>query len=92
MFNRKPPEDEDLDRAITMLVDRMSTADDEQTARLSDQVSKLYKLKEINAPKRVSPDTLILVAGNLIGIILILNYEKANVITSRALGFVMKLR
>jgi hypothetical protein len=92
MFTRKQPEKTDLDRAIELLVDRMSSADDEQAARLADQVSKLYKLKEIDTPKHISPDTLILVAGNLAGIVLILYFEKANVLTSRALNFVMKLR
>jgi hypothetical protein len=50
------------------------------------------KQKELLHPKRVSPDTLILVAGNILGIVIIISYEKANVITSRAMNFVMKLR
>lgn len=50
------------------------------------------KTRELLNPRRVSPDTLILVAGNLIGIVIILGYEKANIITSRAMNFVMKLR
>jgi hypothetical protein len=40
----------------------------------------------------VSPDTIAVVAGNLLGIILILGYEKADVITTKALGFVLKGR
>lgn len=93
MFTRTPPpEDENLDKAIAMLVERMSEADNDETARLTDQIVKLYKAKEIFAPKQVSRDTLVLVAGNLVGIVLILGYERAGVITSRALNFVMKLR
>jgi len=91
MFTRKAQEKTDLDRAIAELVDRMSTANDEQIVRLADQVSKLSKARS-ESQRKISPDTLILVAGNLAGIVLILNYERAGVITSRALGFVMKLR
>lgn len=50
------------------------------------------KRKDLDAPNRVSVDTWAIIAGNLAGIVLILGYEKANVITSRAIGFVTKLR
>lgn len=94
MFNRKPPENTRLEKVIDVLLDRMADydADDAEYPKMLEQLIKLYKLKEIDSQKRVSPDTLILVAGNLVGIVLILGYEKANVITSRAIGFVMKLR
>jgi len=41
---------------------------------------------------KVSPDTLLVVAGNLLGIVLILTYEKANIITTKALNFILKGR
>lgn len=40
----------------------------------------------------ITPDTLLVVAGNLVGIILILNKEKADIILSKALGFVLRGR
>lgn len=40
----------------------------------------------------ISPDTILIVAGNLAGIILILGYEKMDIITSKALNFVLKGR
>jgi len=92
MFAVKPREKENLDIAIDLLISRMSVADPDETARLVDQVSKLVKCKEALTPKPISRDTILLVAGNLVGILLILNYEKAGVVTSRALNFVMKLR
>jgi len=55
-------------------------------------VETALKQRDLLRPKRVSPDTLILVAGNLLGIVIILGYERANVITSRAMNLVMKLR
>lgn len=57
-----------------------------------DQVTKLYKLKEMDSSKHVSADTKAIVIGNLAGIALILAYERAHVVTSKALGFVMKSR
>jgi hypothetical protein len=50
------------------------------------------KEKELNNRFGVKPDTLALIAGNLAGIAIILSFEQVNVITSKALGFVAKLR
>lgn len=66
--------------------------DTDEYSQKVDQITKLYKLKEQEAPKRVSPDALVAVAGNLLGIVLILHYEHVRVITTKALGFVMKSR
>ena len=55
-------------------------------------VKELYALKKSNASERVSPDTMWTVIGNLTGILLILNYERAHVVTSKAIGFVLKPR
>lgn len=41
---------------------------------------------------KVSPDTLLVVAGNLMGILLILNFEKMDIIRSKAIGFILKGR
>jgi len=93
MFARKKPEKTRLDQAIDYLLARLVEDDDpEDTAKTVDQLAKLYKMKELDAPKHVSPDTLLLVAGSLAGIVLIIGYERANVVTSKALAFVLKLR
>ncbi len=39
---------------------------------------------------KISPDTMLVVGGNLLGILLILGYEKADIITSKAMSFVLK--
>lgn len=41
---------------------------------------------------KVSPDTILVVAGNLLGILLILKFEKLDIITTKALSFVLKGR
>lgn len=40
--------------------------------------------------KSVTPDTIATVAANLAGILLILNYERANVLTSKSLSLLLK--
>jgi hypothetical protein len=59
---------------------------------MTENVERLYKAKSYEKTRGVSPDTIITVVGSLLGIILILGYEKAGVITSKALGFVLKGR
>lgn len=86
-------------------IDRMFTGmtevgvDTEEYSAMLDRLSTLYKMKEIEAKnkalepsRRVSADTIATVAGSLVGIILIITHERANVIGSKALGLVMKLR
>lgn len=59
-----------------------------------DVIERLDKLRiDKREPKKgISPDTVVVVVGNLLGIVLILTYEKVNVVTSKALGFVMRGR
>lgn len=52
----------------------------------------LYKMKAMNAERCIKPDTILLVAANLAGILLILKYEKLDAITSKAIGFVSRGR
>lgn len=61
-------------------------------AKATDQIAKLHKMKETEKPSRVSPDTLVLAATNIAGIIMIIKHEHFNVITSKALSFVLKPR
>jgi hypothetical protein len=82
--------DETIDAALAELKELKTTDPAYQTTL--DRVKELYKLKEQITPKRVSPDTALTVAGNLAGIVLILNFERAHVVTSKALAFVLKTR
>ena len=82
---------EDVIRAaLKQLIDEPLGTDEYD--RKVDQIAKLYELKKHNASERVSKDTLYTVVGNLTGILLILNYERMHVVTSKAVGFVMKPR
>ncbi len=95
MFTLNPPvEESELDKAINEVIREMAmrSSDSEEYAKMVDQLTKLYSLKEIDSKKRVSPDTLAIVIGNLAGIILVVGHERAHVVTSKALNFIMKLR
>jgi len=96
MFAKKDSTREDIQ--LTLHIDELYThlstfsGEDKEYAEIVDQLTKLYALKEDTSKRRVSPDTLAMVAGNLLGIILIVGHERAHVVTSKALSFVLKLR
>lgn len=62
----------------------------ESYATAQKRLMELMKLRE--KPKSISPDAVLAAAVNLAGILAILHHERVNVIASKALGFVMKLR
>lgn len=83
-----------LEEQIEDLHDQMSKltpGSDEFSTRLA-VLEKLYKIQSAQPDDRVSADTKMVVAGNLAGILLILNFERLGVVTSKALGFVLKSR
>lgn len=93
MFTAKPQtEPSELDQAITEVHRVLDSYPpySQEFAKTLDQLTKLYALKTPETPSRVSPDTLAIVLGNLLGIVVIVGHERANVVTSKALGFVMK--
>jgi phage gp29-like protein len=80
----------ELERAITAM--RAEMVHGEEYAKALTRVERLYELLDKEKPKTFSKDTILTVAANLIGIILILKHENVNVITSKALGFVLRPR
>lgn len=56
------------------------------------QLERLNKISASNSSDKVSKDGLIAVAGNLLGIGIIVGHERIAVITSKAVGFVGKFR
>ena len=65
----------------------------EEYGRAVDNISRLEKIQLSKRMPSLSPDTIIIAATNLLGIILILNHERAgNFIGTKALSFVPKPR
>jgi len=65
----------------------------EEYKNAADELERLHKLnsREKENKFHVSADTLVIAGANLLGIALILNFERLNVVTSKALGFVRKV-
>lgn len=57
-----------------------------------DRIARLEKMKDARRRPSISPDTLVMAATNLAGILLILNYERTGIVTTKALGFVSRTR
>ncbi len=83
-----------LENVIDSILDDMSKlkADSNEYSDMANNLEKLLKAKSYEKQKGISPDTIAIVAGNLIGIVLILKHEKIDIITSKALGFVLRGR
>lgn len=83
-----------LEKEIDMVLEVMRDyePDKEEYAKMAQNLEMLYKAKSHEKNRSVSPDTVAIVVGNLLGIGLILTYEKVGFITSKALGFVLKGR
>jgi len=64
--------------------------DSNEYAALLVTLERLYKLLPPKKENAISKDAVLAVAGNLLGILLILNFEKAGVVTSKAVGFILK--
>ncbi len=94
MFTKPTTEPSALQHAIDISLTGITGHDPatDEFARAVDQVAKLHKMKEAETPSQVSPDTLILCVTNIAGIAMILKHEYLNVITSKAISFVLKPR
>lgn len=93
MFLRKKMEstlDRRIDQALLTLSDH--PVGSEEYVKTLEMIERLHKLKELNAPKPVSRDTIVTVGANLLGILMIIMYESENVIRSKALGFIIRPR
>ena len=80
-----------LDEAIERLLNRMQyeEVDSEEYGTMVSRLDKLYAMKNTNR-NRVSKDAIWTISANILGIILILGHERANVVTSKALSFIVK--
>ena len=91
VFKRKPTKlDEEIDRVLDWM--RSEKPGSAEYTKMVDNYKKLYDIKNSNKNDRIKPDTIATVGCNLIGIWSILHYEEFNIITSKALGFVLKGR
>lgn len=90
--DRKTNLEKEIDRVLLLM--SVLKPESKEYSTMVDNLKELYKVNIEGKEKdrSIKPDTIALIAGNLLGIGLILGYEKTNVITTKALGFIMKGR
>lgn len=91
--NQAPDDTAPIRKAIDQVLLEMDTvtADSEEFKKMTDNLVTLTKALPHKDRWEVYK-VVLPVAANLAGIIMILGFEKFNVVTSKALGFVMKAR
>lgn len=94
LFRKTPIAKSGLEVAIDEVLSEMKgfTSDQDEYAVMTDQLVKLYALKEVDRPVRAMNDAVIMSLGNVICVALILEYERVHVVTSKALLFIGRLR
>ena len=82
-----------LDDNIAALHKKLQNVEDpEKFSAHTEALTQLYAIKTNMSPDRFSRDQLLAVGANLLGVILILNFERTANVTSKALGMVVKSR
>jgi hypothetical protein len=91
MFNSNK-EKSDLDKAIDAVHARMNRIgpDDPEYKQQLKYLERLSKLRADSRWKRPDTNTILSVAGSVLGIAIIVGYERANVMTSKAINLVAK--
>ena len=83
-----------LDEPIAKVLTEMNMYDphaDEWT-HLMGYLERLGHLKAEEQRRRGSPDTMAIVAGNLLGILVIVAYEQKHVMVSKGMNFILKTK
>lgn len=93
IFNRKKettPVDEQIDAVLKKMKAVGVVHDDYPT--LMRHLERLIDLKAKDRRERISRDTMALIAGNLMGILVIVAYEQKHVMTSKGLNQIIRPR
>ena len=86
-FNKEEknaPIDEQIDAVLNDM--KTNGVNSEEYPKLMSYLERLNKLKQQTKLPPVSRDTMVMVAGNLLGILLIVAYEQKHVLTSKGLN------
>lgn len=81
-----------VDEPIEKVLDEMNVygPDSEEYERMLGYLERLNQVKANEPKHRISPDTMAIVLGNLIGIMIIVIYEQKHVLVSKGVNFVLK--
>jgi hypothetical protein len=84
-----------ITKEVDEIISIMATTDrgSDKYKQLAGNLETLMKVRSsYKDPSRVDVNTLAIVVGNLLGIAIIVGYEQSHIITTKALGFVLKGR
>lgn len=83
-----------IDEPIEVILTRMNAAlpDSPEYAKMVVQLERLVRLKNEEKKSGVSPDTVLIVVGNLVGILIIVGYEQGHVMVSKAKDYILRPR
>lgn len=84
----KKPVDEQIDAVLDEMNTKGVTSD--EYPKLMSYLERLNKLKLNNKLPPVSRDTIALIAGNLLGILMIVMYEQKHVMTSKGFNQIIR--
>jgi len=82
--------EQEFERTLTVL--SVPQPDSSEFAKILTSAERIHEMMNVRKSSPVSRETLITVGANLLGILLIIKHEDVNVITSKALGFVIRTR
>ena len=89
MKTKKTIEDE-IGHVLTAMGSLDPKSDEYGTA--ARNLKELYEARSKKAAHLIEADTIVAATANILGILLILNYEQLHVIATKAIGFVVKGR
>lgn len=94
MFKKPATEPTAIDILINTLTHEMQTTPvaSPEYAKMLDHLVKLESIQKDNRPEKLSADQMASIIANALGILAILNFERTGVVTSKALGFITRLR
>lgn len=83
-----------LEVEIDEVLDKLSTFEPsgEDYRKIVENLKVLYQIKNISLERKIKPETILAISANILGIAMIIGYEKANVITTKAISFIAKGR
>jgi prefoldin subunit 5 len=80
--------DEEVERLTRQLADIQPLSDD--YSKILKLITELTEARSKKNERAVSTDVLLTVGANIVGILLVLNYERLNVISTKALTMVWR--
>lgn len=83
-----------FDEPMTRVLSEMQTEElgTDEYSKMLKHLDELNKMRLEEKKHRVSPDTWVVVGGNLLGILTIVAYEQKHVVVTKALSFVLKTK